>query len=483
MKKRGLWIFDDNYLMLTYLSVCSFIEHCDVIPTLIFCGKEMKDVDREVFQALDSRLEIYNFNADVSEWEPHLRANILNRLARLHYTRLFEGDLIFMIDSDVAYSASLKDDFKEIEARYQSDSEALPMIAGVVEFLNAADAFLYFRKRDERAYIRKTTEDAKLSSYFSVYGDEWKRLLRGFQLNNGFLIFYKARPLIDKWEEYYLAGLGNPDINPLDDQVPLAAAIQKAECKYWRMDPKWNSLGDRSGEYTMFHAWGGAWKSEIDQVLRNGIPTSDYGKICQQYLHQCPASWIDDFNQDLNSTPYRYRQISGVFDHATVFSDFIEELDEGHIVEVGTYKGRGACFVAELIKSSNKNITFDTIDNFERADTDLETVNNSLTDADVKPYVNVIESDSVEAAEMYASDQLDFVFLDIFSKPDILKKELDVWFDKIKEGGVLAGYDLSIHDTVNKNYDCATDIFCKRHDIPLRTYEHQFIIRKPFKTI
>jgi len=483
MKKRGLWIFDENYLMLTYLSMSSFIEHCDVIPTLIFCGKEMKETDRRIFLSLDSKVEIYHFNVDVSHWEPHMQANILNRLARLHYTRLFENDLLFLIDSDVAFSSSLKDDFKEIEALYLHDSETLPMIAGVVEFLRASDAFLYFRKKDEHDYIRKTTEEAMLSSYLAIYGSEWKQVLSGFQLNNGFLIFYKARTLIDQWEEYYLEGLSNPDINPLDDQVPLAAAIHKIGCKYWKMDSKWNSLGDISGQYTMLHAWGGGWKSEIDQVLRNGKATADFGKICQQYLHNCPKNWIDKFDKDLNSVPFRYRQIQGIVDHGTVFSDLISQLDEGHIVEVGTYKGRSACFVAELIKSSNKNITFDTIDHFERSDTDLETVNNSLSHADVESYVNVIESDSLKATELYNSNQLDFVFLDINSHPDTLKVELEAWFGKVKEGGILAGYDYSIHDTIYKNYNCTTSSFCERHKIPLRTYEYQFVIKKPFKTI
>ncbi len=482
MNKRALWIFDKNYLMLTYLSVSSFIDYCDVEATLIYCGGKISEEDRKIFLELDPRVEILHFDADVSHIEPHMQANVLNRLARLHYTRLFEDDILFMIDSDVSFSSSLKRDIKEIEASFQENAPTNPMISGVVEFLCAEDAYLYYRKLDKRGFTRKTTEESKITSYESVFGNEWKSLIRDFQFNNGFLIFYKARPLIDQWEKYYLKGLENEDINPLDDQVPLAAAIQKTGCQYWKMTSKWNSLGDLDGSFTVFHAWGGEWKIEIDQILRNKKATSAYGKICEKYLSKCADPWISKFNIDLRSFPYRYRHIHGAFDHGTVFTDVIGQIDKGHIVEVGTYMGRSACFVGELIKAGNKSITFETIDHFERADTNKELVKSNLTKAGVDSFVKVIEGHSLQAADFYTSGQLDFVFLDTDSPTNILPAELEAWYDKIKEGGILAGYDYSIHDTIFKSYDCVAVSFCEKYKIPLRTYEYQFLIQKPFKT-
>jgi len=481
MNKRALWIFDKNYLMLTYLSVSSFLDHCDINATLIYCGDKIQDSDKNLFLSISKKVEILHFDADVSHIAPHMQANVLNRFARLHYTRLFEDDILFMVDSDVSFSPSLKQDIKEIDERFQDHSLPKPMLSGVVEFLSAEDAYLYYRKLDKRGYTRKTTEESKISGYESVFGNDWRTLIKGFQFNNGFLIFYKAKALIDQWEEYYLKALGNKEINPLDDQVPLAVAIQKTGCDYWKLTSKWNSLGDLVGSFTVFHAWGGEWKIEIDQVLRNQRSTSDYGEICKRYLSNCPDRWISKFKEDLKSEPYRYRQIQGAFDHGTVFSDLINELIRGHVVEVGTYKGRSACFVAELIKSSNREIIFDTIDHYNRDDNNIDLVLDNLQKAGVDEYVNVVEAYSLNAAESYENNKLDFVILDTDSPREILALELDAWYDKIKEGGYLAGYDHSIHDLVKSGFECATTSFCEKNNLPLKTYEYYFQIQKPIK--
>ena len=479
MKKRAIWIFDENFLMLTYLSMCSFMEHCDAQISLIYCSPKMKETDSKKFLELSPKVEIIYYDADVSRWETHLQAHILNRLARLHFTRLFEDDLLFMIDSDVAFSSDLKLGIEEIAMYHDNILQDIPMISGVVEFHSAADAYLYFKKKDKYGYTRKTTEESRINSYQSIYGQQWESLVNGFQYNNGFLVFHKARTLIDQWEQYYLTGLELQDINPLDDQVPLSAAIQKTKCSHWKMPNKWNSLGDLDGQFIMFHAWGGKWKIEIDQELQNNKSTSDYGNICSKYLPNCTDEWLAKFNENLLSFPYRYRHILGAFDHGNIFTDLLSQMNEGHIVEVGTYKGRSACFVAELIKTSKKNITFDTIDHFERHDTEIEMVKNNLLRAGVEGYVNVIKAHSINASEFYESNQLDFVFLDTESPIEKLPVELEVWYDKIKPGGILAGYDYSIHDTVFKSYDCVSDSFCVKHNVPNSTYEYQFIIQKP----
>lgn len=481
MRKRALWIFDEAFCMLTYLSVRSFLESCDAIITLVYCGEEMKPEDEAMFLKLETNVEIHSYNTSLDKYEPRFHAHIRNRLARMHFARLYEDDLLFMIDSDVAFAHSIEDDFKEIEEHFESKDSNGPIIAGVVEFLSARDAYLYFKKKTSSGFTRKVPELNQVAGYQHVYGEDWPLLTDGFQYNNGFLIFYQARELIDQWEEYYLTGLDCADINPLDDQVPLSAAIQKTDCDYWLMDRKWNSLGDLNGSFNMFHAWGGEWKIEIDHVLRNKTAVSGFGEICVDILDDCAEHWINDFRESLTSIPYRYRHIHGAFDHGTVFTDLLSELDEGYIVEVGTYKGRSACFVAELIRNSEKAIKFDTIDHFLRDDTSKSMVINNLHRAGVGEFVDVIEADSLSASQNYHSEQLDFIFLDTDSPAEALERELEAWYAKLKAGGVIAGYDHTIHDTVFKSYDCVVTSFCEKYEIPVSTYEYQFVIRKPQK--
>ena len=119
------------------------------------------------------------------------------------------------------------------------------------------------------------------------------------------------------------------------------------------------------------------------------------------------------------------------------------------------------------------------IDNYERDDTSPELVLENLKKADVDEFVDVINADSIECSERYDNGQLDFIFLDTDSPGEYLKSELEVWYPKLKAGGILAGYDHTIHDTVFKSLDCVSSDFCSGKKIPLRTYEYQFIIQKP----
>ena len=97
-----------------------------------------------------------------------------------------------------------------------------------------------------------------------------------------------------------------------------------------------------------------------------------------------------------------------------------------NFVEIGTFKGQSAYYLATEIKyhmltNSNKyKINFDTVDTFEGSEEHeeyLKTENISLhknTKELLKPlkdYVNIIKSDSVQNSSKYRDESLDFVLL------------------------------------------------------------------------
>lgn len=158
-----------------------------------------------------------------------------------------------------------------------------------------------------------------------------------------------------------------------------------------------------------------------------------------------------------------YESLPGWFDFADLYAEQVKRAPSGaHFVEVGTYAGKSAAFMAVDIANSGKQIQFDACDTFEGVerkffpDESDYLAQEALRDADglmvtaaranlapVADVVTVRVGDSLALAESYADASLDFVFLDDDHSTPHLLKELAAWYPKVKPGGVLAGHDLN----------------------------------------
>jgi len=58
-----------------------------------------------------------------------------------------------------------------------------------------------------------------------------------------------------------------------------------------------------------------------------------------------------------------------------------------------------------------------------------------------KDKIRFHEMDSNEAADYIDDDSLDFIFLDAYLTGQQAKNDLDVWYPKVKDGGIFAGHD------------------------------------------
>jgi predicted O-methyltransferase YrrM len=127
-------------------------------------------------------------------------------------------------------------------------------------------------------------------------------------------------------------------------------------------------------------------------------------------------------------------------------------IDGASFVEIGSWKGRSASYMAVEIHNSNKKIKFDCIDTWkgsvEHVDDDFvkqgTLYNEFLKNIEpVKHIINPIRMESVQACKMYADNSLDFVFIDASHEYEDVKKDIENWLPKVKIGGVIAGHDLS----------------------------------------
>lgn len=170
-----------------------------------------------------------------------------------------------------------------------------------------------------------------------------------------------------------------------------------------------------------------------------------------------------------------WQQVPGWFNFNDVYDMAVERAPRtgAHFVEVGVLFGKSALYMAEAIRKSGKSVAFDAVDTFNygahavqnvfdkyrklRADQDLSRLDELLDVArsggqkavvdhvvilsGMSHLVNVVKSSGQVWACQYASESLDFVYVDALHTRDDTESLLRAYVPKIKPGGMLAGHD------------------------------------------
>ncbi|MES2436820.1 MAG: class I SAM-dependent methyltransferase [Patescibacteria group bacterium] len=151
-----------------------------------------------------------------------------------------------------------------------------------------------------------------------------------------------------------------------------------------------------------------------------------------------------------------HTNIQGWFFAEYFFADIVKNAPDGaHFVEVGSWKGKSAVFMAVEIANSGKRIKFDCIDHWKGSkDTYLENEDQAVKDGNlfevfkeniepVQEYINAIDGDSAATASRYADGSLDFIYIDAAHDYESVKRDIKAWLPKLKSDGVIAGDDFT----------------------------------------
>jgi predicted O-methyltransferase YrrM len=156
-----------------------------------------------------------------------------------------------------------------------------------------------------------------------------------------------------------------------------------------------------------------------------------------------------------------WSKVEGWFSESDVkfVSEICELIQNGMIVEIGVFRGRSTC--AMLPIAVKNKCTYFAIDNFFGgidADTPASKIQRSQGDqvckefyqniSDIeghKDFFMLLREDSVTAAnEFFSSNKIDFCFIDGDHNVDSFQKDLEAWYPKVKNGGILAGHDYNM---------------------------------------
>lgn len=153
-----------------------------------------------------------------------------------------------------------------------------------------------------------------------------------------------------------------------------------------------------------------------------------------------------------------YHNIQGWFDFDLLYLSQVLRVPSGTFVEVGSFLGRSAVYMASVIQMTKKPITFHCVDVFRGSPSwvpkGVLDANNrfedkfraNLTKCGVDKLINVHVLNSVDAAKLFADGSLDFIFIDADHSYAAVKADIAAWKPKLKPDGVLAGHDIGMKD-------------------------------------
>ena len=142
-----------------------------------------------------------------------------------------------------------------------------------------------------------------------------------------------------------------------------------------------------------------------------------------------------------------------------LYKEVVEIFSSGsHFVEVGSFLGKSAVFMAVEIINSGKRIKFDCVDHWKgsKEHHDNENINAEnlyekfLQNIEpVKTLINPIRGESVMASKLYEPNSLDFIFIDASHDERSVREDLTYWMPRLKEDGMIAGDDVDNKGVAN----------------------------------
>jgi len=125
------------------------------------------------------------------------------------------------------------------------------------------------------------------------------------------------------------------------------------------------------------------------------------------------------------------------------------EINNGVMVEVGSFKGQSAIIFAQsgkfdtiyCVDDWNKN--FKVVINNKVVKNDMVEVEQTF-DKETSVYPQIIKKKMTsEMASKVIDFQVDFVYIDAMHDYNSVRQDIELWLPKVKQGGYIAGHDYS----------------------------------------
>jgi cephalosporin hydroxylase len=175
-----------------------------------------------------------------------------------------------------------------------------------------------------------------------------------------------------------------------------------------------------------------------------------------------------------------WADIPGFFDFMDIYDQAVAEAKDGdRLVEVGTFLGKSAAYMALKIQESGKNLKFLAVDSWDPVEYAgwwnsvandpprpwpvgevwgiplWEAFNLCIHAVGAEKQITPVRMRSLDAAKSYDYNSLAFVFIDANHIYEHVKADILAWAPKVQTGGFIAGhdYDVALWPGVKKAVD------------------------------
>lgn len=120
-------------------------------------------------------------------------------------------------------------------------------------------------------------------------------------------------------------------------------------------------------------------------------------------------------------------------------------------IEVGSWKGYSTSFLGEVAKEYQGDVF--CVDHWKGSpdlkhhmniENCLEIFRYNMEELGLDKYVHPMVMESVMAAKIFADGIADLIFIDADHRYKGIKRDLEIWWPKVKVGGILCGHDFEV---------------------------------------
>ena len=143
-----------------------------------------------------------------------------------------------------------------------------------------------------------------------------------------------------------------------------------------------------------------------------------------------------------------HNEIQGWFNYQQTFNFLLSKVpDGGKFVECGAWLGKSSSFLCD---SSKGRVNIFIVDTWKGSPNELSSTHQLATETDIYQIFldnmgdrkfTPLRMDSCEAAAKFEDNSLDVVYIDMTHTYEAVKRDIECWFPKVKNGGYISGHD------------------------------------------
>lgn len=155
-----------------------------------------------------------------------------------------------------------------------------------------------------------------------------------------------------------------------------------------------------------------------------------------------------------------YKEVpSGWFNYESKYQlaiDRVKPNESALFVELGVWFGQSMCYAGVEVINSGKNIKVHGVDSFLYGDQPIPGAGQDHARYDeamrfTEPVRNVgvvtiVSGDTHTVYQQYEDESIDFLFIDANHTYEDVLLDLQLWYPKVKKGGLVCGHDYEAHN-------------------------------------